>query len=243
MCDVVYKIGGRGKWNEDREELRYSIRSVEKNFQDLNRIVIVGKKPSWLKNVIHIDVDDAKEFSKDANIIKKLYHVSNDDLISSQFINISDDQIINNPTQTEDFTPRINNEVFTKIKDIRKISAWAYSLFNTISILRSQRLNTDCYETHIPTLINKQKFKKAVDKYGDFCFKYYGMCANTLYFNQIKATPKEMDSQVEFFDDKNKADCNIENVKLFGYSPNGLTKYLKDYIENEYPNKSKYEKY
>lgn len=238
MIDVVYKVNNREKWSYEKEELRYSIRSVVENFTELNKIIIVGYKPNWLKNVIHIDVEDKKDLSKDANIIKKLYAACENDLVTGSFINISDDQIINNTVTTEDFVNYVNNEYFKQAKDFRFLSAWAYSLFNTVSILKAKKLPVNCYETHTPKIINKSKFKQIIDKYKNYCYKYYGLCANTLYFNQIKAGAKEIDDSCIFLKDKIRTEDQIiealDDKNFIGYNPNATNEVLKDYLRQKY---------
>lgn len=69
MIDVVYKLGNGSRF--DDAELRYSLRSLS-NFRDLGKIYVVGKKPAWIKNVIHIPAGDPYKSNKDANIINKI---------------------------------------------------------------------------------------------------------------------------------------------------------------------------
>ena len=89
--DVVYPLGDKKTWGDN--ELRFSIRSMVKHFKDLRHIVIVGRKPRWLKNVIHIQVNDDQEY-RDANLIKKLIAACNDGYVSDQFIWAADDKFL-----------------------------------------------------------------------------------------------------------------------------------------------------
>jgi hypothetical protein len=56
--DIMYPLGNGSKYNDD--ELRYSLRSVEKHLKGYDRVFIVGRLPGWLKKetVVHIKVDD-----------------------------------------------------------------------------------------------------------------------------------------------------------------------------------------
>jgi hypothetical protein len=56
--DVVYPLGTGSVWQDN--ELRYSLRSLEKNFPDLGRVYVVGHKPDWLGNVEHIPFGDSQ---------------------------------------------------------------------------------------------------------------------------------------------------------------------------------------
>ena len=49
MIDVVIPLGTGSRWQDN--ELRYCLRSIEKNLSGVNEVVIVGEKPKWLTNV------------------------------------------------------------------------------------------------------------------------------------------------------------------------------------------------
>ena len=68
--DVVYFLGSESA-NQDWE-LRYSLRSIARNFLDLRKVFIVGHKPRWLTGVEHLAVPDRYTNNKDANLIDKL---------------------------------------------------------------------------------------------------------------------------------------------------------------------------
>ena len=64
LPDVVIPLGTGSRWQDN--ELRFCLRSIEKNLSGVNEVVIVGEKPKWLTNVRHIpckDVPGKKEFS------------------------------------------------------------------------------------------------------------------------------------------------------------------------------------
>ena len=54
--DLLYVVGGGSKHNN--AELRYSLRSIEKNCTGYDRVFIVGQKPEWVTNVEFYPCDD-----------------------------------------------------------------------------------------------------------------------------------------------------------------------------------------
>src|ERR1035438_10130107 len=98
--DVVYKLGSGSDNNND--ELRYSLRSLSK-FRDLGKVYIVGYKPDFIQNVIHIPMEDIFKSNKDANLIEKLSAAAKCPDISDCFLNMSDDQIFLAEFFYEDF--------------------------------------------------------------------------------------------------------------------------------------------
>ena len=53
------------------DELRYSLRSVEKHLKNFGKVYIIGNLPSFLKDVVHIPYDDVDR-SKETNIYKNI---------------------------------------------------------------------------------------------------------------------------------------------------------------------------
>jgi len=70
MIDVVYPLGSGSAW--DNNELRYSLRSLENNLLDLGRVFVVGQRPPWLVEAVHIPMEDTHRHNKDANLIDKV---------------------------------------------------------------------------------------------------------------------------------------------------------------------------
>ena len=64
--DIVYPLGTGSKWQDS--ELRFSLRSIEKNFIDKGTVWVIGHKPDWLINARHIPMPDKHKHNKDANI-------------------------------------------------------------------------------------------------------------------------------------------------------------------------------
>lgn len=56
--DIMYPLGNGSRYNDD--ELRYSLRSVEKHLKGYDRVFIVGRLPHWVRkeSVVHIPKDD-----------------------------------------------------------------------------------------------------------------------------------------------------------------------------------------
>ena len=89
--DVLYVIGNSSQWG-NHEELRYSIRSFQKHYKDLGKVFVVGHRPLWLQNVIHIPAEDPYA-STETNIVSKILLGCISD-ISEDFIFSADDYIL-----------------------------------------------------------------------------------------------------------------------------------------------------
>ncbi len=240
--DVVYKLGVTADWG-DFNELRYSIRSVEQNFKDLRNIYIVGHRPRWLQNIIHIDVKDPYRTNKDANLINKLIIASMHPDISKQFVNISDDQYIINPVTTEDLRHPIIDNSHIQFIPGAKLNRWQSRLKRTVDVLKTNGFNHDCYEAHSPYLLDSSNFMSTLMQY-DYGVDI-GYCGNTLYFNSIRAK-----GRMKTILDLVRINCPLEadvlrgklsHPKFLNHTNKGLNDNLKKILQEKFPNPSKYE--
>lgn len=240
--DVVYKLGYTCDWG-DFDELRYSIRSVEQNFKNLDKIYIVGHRPRWIQNIVHIHALDPYKTNKDGNISCKLMLASIHKDISSHFINISDDQYIMNETTTEDFKHPIIDNSHIQFVPGAKLNRWQQRLKRTVDVLKSNGFNHDCYEAHTPYLLNSADFMSTLMKY-DYGVDI-GYCGNTLYFNTIRAkgrmkTNRDLARIASSFE-YDVLRAKVGHVKFLNHTKKGLNDQLKKILQEKFPNPSKYE--
>ena len=195
MIDVVYKLGVGSKWND--RELRYSLRSLS-YFKDLGKVYLIGHKPNWVQNIIHIPLEDVFKANKDANLINKLILASQDPYISQQFLNFSDDQVLLKECSAEDFTTPYYDNSLIQFLPNQQLNRWKTRLKNTIRALQEKGFSSNCYESHIPILIDKNSYTQAVFQYN--YPEGQGMCGNTLYINTVgkRGEPLPKDYAVRF---------------------------------------------
>ena len=84
--DALYVLGNSSEY--DNLELRLSLRSLERNAKGLESVFIVGEKPRWIKNVVHIPVDDV--YTRENNVFRKILTACKLD-ISKNFFFMNDD--------------------------------------------------------------------------------------------------------------------------------------------------------
>jgi len=85
--DLVYILGKGSRWSDN--EIRYSLRSVEKYFKCGN-VFVIGERPEWMTGVIHIKAED-KNSNKLLNALEKYRIACTDKRISRKFILMNDD--------------------------------------------------------------------------------------------------------------------------------------------------------
>lgn len=241
--DVVYKLGSGSNFHN--VELRYSLRSLS-NFKDLGKVYIVGFRPNWIKldEIVHIDAEDPYLSNKDGNLINKLILACTDQNLSEEFINISDDQLFMKSCGYGDIAIPMFDNKLKEFKPGERIGRWQERLQRTIDELKIKGYKTNCYETHIPCLLNKKQFPKTVFRYDYGAHK--GLCGNTLYYNTINSISKEIekDTLVRIVDpikDRLSLETMCEGKMFLNYAERAINDNLLLYLQSKFSEKSKYE--
>lgn len=162
------------------DELEYSIRSVEKNYQGDYRLFVIGDKPNIPhEGVIHIPGHPrATSFhTKAANVTVDQYYkfkaAVESDLIGDEFVIMYDDVFILKPTTDDDLKinwaraeiDSIDEYCHSPIRSgtLSYLRIWK-DTYSGIKMLRDFRgLKTYDWETHTPRYVEKDKFKAVLD--------------------------------------------------------------------------------
>lgn len=176
--DVVYPLSNGTKWSNN--EIRYSLRSLDKYASNLGRVFIVTEKlPPWMKGVVHVPCSDIRGRNKDANIIDKIRAAIKAG-VSERFIFASDDQYLIAPTDLASLPVSYANWKGGKSK-------WWKRFNRTQKHLLSIGKPTQFYESHLFQPHSASQFEKAVAS-CDYNTNP-GFTVNTLTFNQYDPIP------------------------------------------------------
>lgn len=250
--DVLCPLGTGSQ--HDNIELRYNLRSLEKNFKNLGKVFIVGYKPKWAKNIVHVPCEDLYNDNKDANLFTKIYQGCKREDLSENFLRISDDQLLLKEMNCiDDFKIIHNNEITRHPLDQKK--KYAQRMKNTRDILiKNGFKKVYNFDTHLVQKYNKISFISILQKY-DASFRIPpGFCVNTLYFNEyINMFPEEEKNMEYIGENSKKIEFNhrrkmhvsqfereIENKTYVGYNDNGITTIM-GFLNKILPDKSSFE--
>jgi hypothetical protein len=234
QTDIIYRIGRKCDW-EGYEELRYSIRSLEQNFQDLGKIYIVGVLPDWATNVIHLPHIDCYRTNKDGNLISKVIHACAQKDITEKAIVMSDDQYIVEHITIHDLKiPVVCNRLHIPGSKGR----WQMRFSRTIKVLAERGFPVDCFEGHCPYMISTKEYPKVLLQY-DYGHDI-GYCGNTLYFNTLNHINTD-DSRVAWAS-KGADLSTVVAGKHFLNMNYGLDDTMKNWLQEKFPKKSWFEK-
>ena len=163
--DVVYFV----KESPKNEELRYSLRSLEENWQ-YNRVWFVGGCPAGLKPDCEMRLNQ-HEPSKWENVREMMRKVCENDEITENFWLFNDDFFILRPMR-ENMPPQYGKTLEDRIEQIESThygqrTEYTKRLRHLANTLKKAGKGTLNYAMHKPMLINRKKMLEVIEKFPD----------------------------------------------------------------------------
>lgn len=164
--DIVYIL----KKDIDDTELKYSIRSVVKNFP-YNKIWFIGGVPE------HITPDEQIEFeqlgkNKWAKVTGSIKAICKNKDVTENFWLFNDDFFIMQPL--DDLQPAIRGTMQRRVMNLNiqhKPSSYSKNLERAANELLTKGYDTLDYALHIPMLINKKKALETIKQFESPMFR------------------------------------------------------------------------
>jgi hypothetical protein len=232
--DIVYPLGKGTTW--DNNEIRYSLRSVEKFLSGVENVWVVGEKPSWLKNVIHLPFPDITGVPW-RNTMAKLLHVCKQADLSDEFLYMNDDFFLHDYFDIETF-PYLYRGNLPAGRRVSRLAALNRKE-NTTEILKQMRITTLDYDMHAPFRFQKEKvLRLPITEKMPGAFhprSLYGNLYNVRGIQSHENLVWPRRSLVEL-------EGELFEKQFFAITSNaGADWVVRKYIQNEYPVPSKYE--
>lgn len=163
--DVVYFVKDVGV----DEELRYSLRSLEENWQ-FNKVWFYGGCPNGLKPDRHVQLTQYGN-SKWEKVHNMLMAACKNDEITENFWLFNDDFYILRPI-SEDMPPQYNGDLKSYVEKVDarhngKSSDFTRRLRHLIATLEAAGKGTKNYAVHKPLLVNRKKMLEVLKKFPD----------------------------------------------------------------------------
>lgn len=161
--DIVYFV----KNTKENEELRYSLRSVEKNFPH-RKVWFIGGKPDGLNPDGWMKVNQNAR-SKWGNTSGLLREACANGEISEDFVLFNDDFFVMQPIESLPYYS--DGSLDNRIKELRARnpsgSAYMTRMQLTKKMLEEQGLPTLNYAMHIPMIINRAEMRETFKEFRD----------------------------------------------------------------------------
>lgn len=228
--DIVYFI----KNSDENEELRYSLRSVEKNFPH-NKVWFIGGCPVGLKPDKHVPISQTQKnkYLKVRNMIQMAVDMKD---LPDNFWLFNDDFFV--MSKVSYLLPTIDGSLARKIQKIEekfgKRTAYTNRLRNTIYALRDMDRDRLNYELHIPMEINKEKASMILNKFND------NVAFRSAYGNYFDLA-KSIHPDVKIYDVESSYDPDLHNMYLSTSDHSFLRGEVGEYIRKTFNKPSKYE--
>lgn len=229
--DIVYMV----KDAIYNEELRYSLRSVEKNFPH-NRVVFIGGKPMCVHPDKQIIVNQ-KGATKWDRVRAMLELVGKDGSLTENFVLFNDDFFVMKPvTELPPYRYGTLQELCQRIerKNKGKPTKYTFSLEKTIKALGEKGLPTLNFELHLPILINRSKLLKTIERFPEV------KGTRSLYGNSYLVPFSKPMRDVKIFDNKSlpTGDQPFLSTEDMSFANGEVGKFIRE----TFPDKSRFER-
>lgn len=166
VIDVVYpNVEKLVQW----EEMKYSLRSLEKNLVGVKfRVWIVGDLPEWINadEVLFIPVE-LTGLTPRIDILHKHLAVINHPDINEEYFWMNDDiYLVNKVMVTDMCLPVVVNDIESNQQRFDRNTAWGIDNLRTLKLLKQEGLPTLNYAAHIPHRFEKTKVRSLIEKYN-----------------------------------------------------------------------------
>lgn len=237
--DIVYVLKNEpSDWQDN--EIRYSLRSLERFGRNYDRVFLVGGKPDFLdyNKIIHLAHQD-KYAVPDYNVFLKLLYLCSNSDVSENFILFNDDfyllryiSLRNIPyyfKREEISTAYANNNTFNEMA------------LRTREFLLKHKKPIFDFKPHYPIIYNKTKLQALVPLFAEgFKLSPLGLSLRDLYGNWHNVPNKVYKKENKLLNKRVPITRFIKRLDLFsGY--NSARPDEKIFLQNAFIVKSKWE--
>lgn len=228
MIDVVYVLGKGSRFHNN--EIRFSLRSIEKHLSNYRKVWIIGEHHPQLDNVEFVPFPDKTSMS-DTNIMYKVAHACQHPDITEDFLFFNDDHYLLTDFDAPTFPCYYSKSIEEYLRR-RPQDGYRRRVKATYKYLLSKGLPTKFFDTHTPIIFNKAKFLEHVAGGPDWSsptsFVVKSIYANSLHIEGAKR-PDWKKKKVP------------EGAEIFSTTPR-VPAAVQRFLLEKFPTKSKYEK-
>lgn len=237
--DVVYILGSGSVWKNN--ELRFSLRSLEKFISGVGTVYVVGNRPDWLVNVVHLPFPDLYT-CKERNIMLKVAHACGHPDLSDRFLHVHDDHFALAPGEAADVPNWACGSLLRMSRPDPRggRSHWREAVKNTHDALTAKGLPGHNFDIHYPIIFDKTRYPEIMDRYNwdlERGFVVKSLYANTLQMDPVFIHDRKINDRLSMSELVDR----LRGVPWFSVGNKGLTNNMQALMYALYPEPSKYE--
>ena len=228
--DVVYIVG----FDEDNEQLRYSLRSLAKNIPHRN-VWIYGGRLNWYSEKIQLGDREQRGGYKWQKASFSLRPICQNGQLSDDFVLMNDDFFILKPIEKLDYFyhTTLADTIAERRDDINAPNSYKHIIADAKRWLDDRQLPDKDYELHLPMIFNKKKLLELLQEQG----AWVG-ATRSRYANKYAVGGEER-QDVKIF----KAEASLKpDADFVSTTPHSFAGRLGREIRDHFPNACKYEK-
>jgi hypothetical protein len=236
MTAVIIPLGSESCWQNN--ELRYSLRSMEKHLTGFDEVVVVGDTlPAWLTGVTPVNIPDAGKFRSMNTLVKitetlKLTR-------ADKFVLWYDDIFLTKTFNARSFPNYFKGNLLKNFSKLSDHSLYKQSRLITYQTLFHHGYTTHCFECHCPFVFNTGDFIRIMKLFPN---RAPGYLYKSLYANIMKVHATKM-NQLMLHEplDHDQISSRIGEHGFFSIRDQALNEDLKQWLGAQYPDSSKFE--
>lgn len=219
---------------QDNIELNLCLQTVKRFMTGYRNIYIVGDKPSFDGDYIHLPETDRGRGKQD-NIRIKIETACGHPDVSDMFLFMNNDYFLIKPMDARTVNAAYNKPLINAYHDKRKIGSYKQALKNTVDLLGEQ---TNHFDIHYPIRYNKYQFVNSMQyaRWNDWTRKD-GFVIKTLYCKApVQGPCRWGDFQMD--DPKLKESCTtteqlheiVKDWPMFSTDENSFNEVVIEYL-------------
>jgi hypothetical protein len=231
--DLVYILGTGGH----PDELKYSIRSMQKHLHGLDRIFVVGSRPVGVY-VSWIPLDDPDTKNRAKNIYQKILAACSTPDISDQFVCASDDHFLLKDFQAEKLPSYYSGCLSETLGIMSPKNYYRKHVEVTYQALKRMDLPTRDFNVHFPVVYDKRLFPRVTQKY-DWTIPN-GYISKSLFLNSMRIDGEQIkDCKISTPKTKTAIYRKIKNAPFFSTDTYAMNPEMWQVLEELFPESAK----
>lgn len=247
MNDIIIPLGNGSIQNN--LELRYALRSIERNAVNCRKVIIAGNIPDFLvKNssiLLTIKVPNQKWImNKEARIAWNIMYALKNLDTTDDVVLWNDDYILEKETDITQIPNYRRDKNLEESAESRGLDYYRNSLLKTAEFLKSQGKETQNYDIHCPIIYNKKKFLDLEKVWIQSGKQIYGFVVKSTYGNMTfpEVGPELKDLKLNHHTNEHGyLKEKIQDRWVWSYSDKAFNEGVNNYLRKIYKEKSKYE--